>query len=302
VPDPIVMAEAAGLAALVAVVIALTLGRIGPSGGALGVGTGVLVGGVALGLAPRVPPREALDRFWLLLVPATVLAETVAAAAGPARWIGRGLRVLVAALAAPVLVRGSSYVTDLSGPGSREWAPGETAILFAGLALALVVTQSALSPLARRASRSTALAMAVASAGAGVTVMLSGYATGGALGFPLATAVGAFVILGSRHAPGAVAVAVLVLFSLLVIGKQFAGLTAQNATVLFAAPLMAWVPELPRLRRLGPRSRGALRVALTAAPVALTLWIAQQKFATDSTAPGSAPGEPSLSDYMDFGK
>jgi hypothetical protein len=236
------------------------------------------------------------------MVPAVVLAETLAAASGRTRWVGQKLRVLVATFATPVLVHGSSYVTDLSGPGSREWTPGDTTTIFAVLAVTLVLIQSVLSLLANRAGRSTAVAMAVVSAGAAITVMLSGYATGGQLAIPLATAVGAFVVLGSRHAPGAVAAAVIALFSLLVVGKLFAGLTTQNAVVLFAAPLLAWAPEVPWLRRVGPRIRGVLRVVLTAVPVALILWLAQQKFASDSAPPGPAPGEPSLNDYMDFGK
>jgi hypothetical protein len=301
-PDPIVMAQAAGLAAIIAAVLAWLVGRFGWPGGALAVGAGILAGVWVLGLVPRVPPREALDRFLLLLVPAAVLAETLAATTSRTRWVGWGLRLVVAALAVPVLVHGSSYVTDLSGPGSREWTTDQTVTTYVGLAVALVLMQSLLSLLASRAGRSTSVAVAVASAGAAVTVMLSGYATGGQLAIPLATAVGAFAVLGSRHAAGAVAVAVIALFTLLVVSKLFAGQTTHNAVVLFAAPLLAWVPEIPLLRRLGPRIRGVLPAILTSIPVILTLWIAQQKFAADSAAPGTAPGEPSLNDYMNFGK
>jgi hypothetical protein len=298
-PDTIVIAKAAALAAIVAVMVAWSLGRIGLPGGALGVGAALFAGAWVLGQVPRFPPREALDRCLLLLVPAAVLAETLAAASGRTRWV---LRVLVAALATPVLVHGSSYVLDLSGPGSREWTPHETMAIFAGLAVVLVLMQSMLIRLANRAYRSTALAMAIVCGGAAFTVMLSGYATGGQLGIPLATAVGTFAVLGRRHAPGAVAITVIALFSLLVVGKLFAGLTTQNAMALFAVPLLGWVPEVPWLRRVGPRIRGVLRVVLTTVPVLLTLWLAQQKFAADSAVPGQAPGEPSSNDYMNFGK
>ncbi|MDB5306353.1 MAG: hypothetical protein JWO38_555 [Gemmataceae bacterium] len=299
-PDPILMAEATVLAAVVAAVVAWLIDRFGPAAGAIGVGLGILAGAWVLGLVPRVPPREALDRFLLVLAPAAVLAEVVAA--GRARWAGRALRVAVAALAAPVLVHGSSYVTDLSGPGSREWAAGPTAAVFAGLATALFLAWTVLTRLASRAGRSAAVAVAVAAGGTAVAVMLSGYATGGQLGLPLAAAIGVFAFVGGRHRPGAVGVAVVGLFSLLVIGRLFAGLTTQNALVLLTAPLLAWVPELPRVRRLGPWTRGGLRVALTAIPVIVTLWLAQQKFAADSNGPAEGSGEPALSDYLDFGK
>jgi hypothetical protein len=51
-----------------------------------------------------------------------------------------------------------------------------------------------------------------------------------------------------------------------------------------------------------PRLRAFAGVVLTAVPVAVALALAQQKFVEDSarTSPGSE--EPSLEDYMNFGK
>jgi hypothetical protein len=299
-PDPLLMAEAAGLAAVITAVVAWLLGRFGLPGGALGAALGLLAGAWVLGLAPRVPPREAFDRFLLVLAPATVLAEVMAASRS--RWVGWILRAAVAILAAPVLVHSSSYVTDLSGPDSREWTAKLTVAIFASLATALFLAWVLLTWLANRASRSAAVAVAIAAAGAAVTVMLSGYATGGQLGLPLAAAVGVFAFIGGRHPGGAVGVAVVALFSLLVIGKLFAGLTTLNAVVLFTAPLLACVPELSWFRRLRPRTRGGLRVALTAIPVALVLCLAQQKFAADSAGPAAGSNEPALSDYLDYGR
>src|SRR5437763_1717160 len=95
----------------------------------------MLAGAWALGLAPRVPPREDLDWLLLVLLPAAVVAEV--AAERLKGWKQWPLRVLVAAATVPLLVHGSSYVTDLSGPGSREWSPGLTAAIYAGSAVAL---------------------------------------------------------------------------------------------------------------------------------------------------------------------
>jgi hypothetical protein len=299
-PDPLVMTKAAVLAALVTAIAALLLGRLRLTGGAVGVGLGILAGAWALGLAPRVPPREDLDRFLLLLIPAAALAEVVAASR--ARWAGWMMRVVVAALATPVLIHGSSYVTDLSGPGSREWTPELTLAIYFGLGTALFSAWALLTSLATRDGRSVAVALAIAAGGAGVTVMLSGYASGGQLGLPLATTIGVCAFVGSRHLPGAVGVAVVGLFALLVSGRLFAGLTTQSAVVLFAAPLLTYLPELPGVRRLQSAARGVLQVSLTIVPIIVTLYLAQQRFAADSTARAQPAGAPSLNDYLEFGK
>lgn len=300
-PDLIVMAKAAGIAALIAAVLGWLVGRFSLPGGALAVATAMLAGAWALGLVPRVPPREALDRFLIILIPFAVLAETLAATTGRTQWVGLGLRLVVASLALPVLVHGSSYVTDLSGPETREWTVSEAAIIYIGLAFALILMQRTLSLLAKRAALSTALVMVVATAGAAITIMLSGYATGGQLAIPLAAAMGAFVISGGRHAEGAVAITVTALFSLLIVGKLFAGLTTLSAVVLFAAPLLAYVPEI-LLPQVQPRIQGALRIMFTAIPVTLILWLAQQQFTADSVTLGESPSSSSLDDYMSFGK
>jgi hypothetical protein len=297
-PNPVLMAESIAIAAVVSAVIAWLLGRSGLAGGAVGVGLGVLAGASVLGLTPQVPPRGALDRLLLILVPAIVLTESVIT--GRAWRVGWALRATVAALAAPLLVYGSSYVTDLSGPGSREWTTGTAAAIFTSLAAVLLLVWILLTQLATQASRSATIAVAITAAGTAVTMMLSGYATGGQLGLPLAAAVGIIAFSDSRHASGAVAVAIVTLFSLLVIGRLFAGLTTLHAVGLFATPLLACVPDVPQLRRWGPRTRATLRVVLTAVPVILVLWLAQQKFAEDSGPSSEGSSKAALSDYLDY--
>ena len=308
-PDPIVMAKAAALAAFVTTLATWLLGRLSrPLGGALGAGLGILAGAWALGLAPHVPPRDALERLLLILVPGAILAECVASVR--CGWL---LRLAVAAGAVPVLVHGSSYVADLSGPGTREWSPGLAAGLFAGLAAALFLSWTALDRLARRSPTSAALALAGTAAGAGITIMLSGYAAGGQLGVPLAAAAaagGVLVLVGGRHSSGGgdigtaagLGVVLAALFGLLVVGRLFAGLTTANAALLLAAPLAAWIPELWPLVRLGGKTRTGLRIALAAVPVVVALVLAQQKFAADSAGPAASAGtgEASLNDYLGY--
>jgi hypothetical protein len=82
-------------------------------------------------------------------------------------------------------------------------------------------------------------------------------------------------------------------FALLIIGRFFGQLATTHAALLFFGLLLCWLPELPR---------GLARIVLVAVPVTVALTLAQQKFAEDSarTSPGSQ--EPSVQDYLNFGK
>jgi hypothetical protein len=305
-PDVFLIGKAFATSLALGLVVALLVGKssraaIASAGAALAAVSAVFAGLWVLGLLPNFPPREALDRLLLIVLPAAVVAEVVAAQSGRAGWVAR---CVVAALAVPVLLDGSVYVTDLSGPGSREWPPAKTWLVFAALAAVLMSVWMVTNRLAARTGGRTALWCVAGSAlGAGLVIMLSGYATGGQLGVPLAAGLGG-VALGSlirREKPaieGALGVGVVGLFALLVVGRLFAGLTDLNAALLFAAPLLGWLPELLPWR---PRIRVPLRLALAAVPVVVALVLAQQKFATDSAPPESGI-EGSLDDYMNFGK
>ena len=183
----------------------------------------------------------------------------------------------------------------------------------AALAAALAVVWIALVVLERRTQGcSVPLALALACAGASATVMLSGYATGGQLGLPLAAALAgamaaSLALSGTADRSGVIGMAVVGLFSLLVVGRFFGSLSTTNAALLFGAPLLCWLPELP------PRCRGLVRVLWAAVPVALALTLARSKFVEDENRP--SPGtkqpssqtpsdaqEPTLQDYLDFRK
>jgi hypothetical protein len=270
------------------------------------VGAGFFAGAWLLGLAPNFPPTEVKDRLLLILLPAVVVVEIAAAFLGRRPWLAWGLRLLVAAGAAPVLLHGSVYLTDSAGPGTRLWSPGLAALSLGGMAAVLAANGALLDRLAaRQTGRAVLLTLALASAGAGLTVMLSGYATGGQLGFPLAAGLAAaaaasLALAGTPDLKGALGVGVVGLFALLVVGHFFGSLRTAHALLLFAAPLLGWLPELLPARRVGPRLRGAARVALAAVPVALALTLAVRQFAADSAPPSATPGvnEPSEEDYI----
>src|SRR5262249_38932505 len=151
-----------------------------------------------------------------------------------------------------------------------------------------------LSFLARRAqSPSIPLAIAMTCAGASVTVMLSGYATGGQNGLPLAAALTGATIasLGLANPAllqGLVSIGVVGLFSLVVIGRFFGDLTTLNACLLFFAPLLCWFAELPIIRKRGTFLQFIARIGLTAIPAGLALFLAVQTFMHPSAPPSPA--------------
>jgi hypothetical protein len=305
-PDPIRIAEAFAAAALLSLSVTLLFGRssrarVAAAGAVVAVLGAVYAGLWVLGLLPHFPPREDLDRLLLVVLPTAAVAEVLAAASGRFGWFARGA---VAALAAPVLLHGTVYVTDLSGPGSRAWSPAQAGLTFAALATLLLAAWTVLNRLATRRGALTALGcVAGAVLGAGLVIMLSGYATGGQFGVPLAAglggaALGSLVRKGKPGGEAALGVGVVGLFALLVVGRLFADLTTLNAALLFAAPLLGWLPELLPARR---GIRVALRLGLAAVPVVVALALAQAKFTADSARPGSGT-EGSLEDYMSFGK
>jgi hypothetical protein len=316
--EPVLLLKASAAAAVLAALAVLLTGwpwrqpRPGwtAAGGALGLGAGFLAGAWALGQVPHFPPREDQDRLLLVLLPAVGGAEVAAAFLGRRAWLAWSLRLFVAAGAARTLLHGSIYVTDSGVPGTREWSPAQTWLILAGLAAALAANWALLGRLAnRRAGRTALCVLALTTAGAGVTIMLSGYTSAGQLGFPLAaglvgTAAASLALAGTVDLRGPAGVGVVGLFALLVVGRFFGELSTANAALLFAAPLLGWLPELLPARRVGPRVRGVVRVALAAVPVAIVLALAVQRFQADSAQPSSTPGasEPSVDDYLNFGK
>jgi len=277
--------------------------------GILAVGVGFCAGVWLADTRLHWPPREDMDRLLLILFPVVVVGEALAVALQVRLcWAAWGLRLVIAAGAAPVLLYQSTYLADLAGPDSREWTPLAATLVLAALAVALIGMWLLLASLLRRtSSRSVPLALAFACAGAGVTVMLSGYASGGVLGLPLAAALvgGALASLCRSDAAdltGLLGVGLVGLFALLVIGRFFGALSTTNAVLLFLVPLLGWLPELVRVRWFGPWWRGWARLALTAVPVAIVLMFAKQKFVEESAPTPASAVEATSDDYLQYRK
>jgi hypothetical protein len=315
-PDPIRILEAMGLATLVAGAFVLGFGlpwrapkparaRIG---GVLGLAAGIITGCWRMDALPNWPAREDHDRLLLLLLPLVTAVEIVIGVISRPRWLAWALRLIVAAGAAPILLYGSSYIADLTGPGSREWTIAQTILIFAGLAFFLSIVWWAMWLLTKRsACRSVPVMLALVSAGAAVTILLSGYASAGQSGLNLPAAlvgviVASLAVKGTPQMNGVIGVGLVALFALLVEGRFFGHLSTTHALLVMGAPLLAWCAEIPSLRRRNSLAHCFVRVILPMIPVTVALVLAQRQFVTDSGKTAVPSSEPSADDYLNFGK
>ncbi|HEY2148182.1 MAG TPA: hypothetical protein VGH32_09610 [Pirellulales bacterium] len=299
-PEPKILLEAAfaagGLAAVFLLVFSLPWkaprAKLVATGGALGVGIGFFMGCLVLGLELHRLPGEATDRLFLVLLPAAVGAEVIAALVAQRRWLACIPRAIVAAPAAWILLRGSVYLTD-------SWSPRETWLYLGGMAAALIAAWFALGRLAASSpSRALPSVLAITTGAAGITIMLSGYSTGGQMGVPLSAALAAaamasFLFAGPIEWRGTVGVGVVMLFALLVLGRFFGSLTTLHAVLLFIAPLLAWTSELPLIKKLRSWQRGAIQLFVVAMLLTVVVFRAQRQFAADSQQNSQQGGDAS---------
>ena len=88
---------------------------------------------------------------------------------------------------------------------------------------------------------------------------------------------------------GAGVVWAVVVFGLVLNGKYWAtpGLPWVNAGLLVGAPLLAWVGEVPVVKRLGGWRSGAVRVAAVVIPMAVAVVLAVMEFKRADASSGS---------------
>ena len=261
------------------------------------IGAGVVAANSAVDQWPNWPPFEDRARFLTLVVPFTLVIETLAATmrSDGAAWI---VRLGLTAVVAPILLYNSVYLADLNGLNSAEWSPFQATIVLCGLAAILTLVWAMLDQLQSRTSTPAVLWVLVLDALAtGVMVMLSGYYRGGLLGLSLAGAIAGATLASYISQPqpstnGGLGMSVIGIFAVVVVGRFFGNLSTGLAACLLCAPLLAWTVELPRLRKLAPTWRGAGRLVCVAMPLLVVLMVAQRKFTAASSA-HSRPSEPS---------
>ena len=213
---------------------------------------------------------------------------------------------VVAIAAGRVLLHGSIYITELPG-APRKWSVGETWLYLGGMAAAVAAVWAAMLCLVKRApSRIVPLSVALACGAAAVTIMMSGYATGGQAGLPLSAALVAVTMASialpkSTRLDGALGVGIVGLFTLLVVGRFFGELTTAHAALLFLAPLSCWVTEGPYLRTLKSWQRSLLQLFFVSLPLIFVVVEAQRQFAADSEQNKGA-GSASADEYQNYGR
>ena len=261
------------------------------------IGAGVLAASGAADQWPHWPPLEDRARFLTLLVPLTLVVETLAATmpSGGVAWI---MRLGLTAVVAPILLHNTIYLTDLNGRNSAEWSPSRASIVLCGLAALLALMWTMLSWLQSRTSTAAVLWVLVLDAWAtAAVVMLSGYYRGGLLGLGLAGALAgaslaSYITRSQSSTSGSLGMSVIGIFAVVLVGRFFGTLSNGLAACLLLAPLLAWAVELPRLRVLAPGRRDTWRLACVAVPLIVVVVIAQRKFTAAYTA-HSRPSEPS---------
>jgi len=312
-PDPVFIAFAASLAGITSALVLAVAGFPWKAphpkrlaiGTLVGVAIGFAVGGAIMKVKPDWPIVEDQDRLLGLILPAVVIVEVIAAAGAP-RWLAWGLRLAIGCAAPRILLHGSVYLEAPTAEGGTAWTPAMRWILFPGLAAALISAWALLIRSNRQqSSRVIPLALGLTCCSAGLTIMLSGYASGGQLGPILGGAligavVGSWLLVAGSHFDGAIGFSVVGLFALLMIGRYFGELTNAHAAMLFVAPLLSLLPLSRWLPRWPNWGLAAAKVGLVVVPLGIVVGLAGQQFARNSQAP-SASDEGGAVDYSDYG-
>jgi len=253
------------------------LGALG-LGLALAVGTAFLLGGFE---GVRRPVSVLQKLAWLGLAGGVGGALDLALGArDPARLAARAL--LRVGLPATLLWWFLGFVRAQGGGGEVE-----AALWIGALAAGVALLWSGLDFLGGlRPGPSLPIAWAASAGGAGLALLLSSSASLGQTAGALASALAglAAVALANRHlsARGAGGPTALALAGLLLAGRYAADLTALGALLCAVAPLLPGLVELLPVRR-SPRTAGALRVLLAAAPPLYAAWLAHAGAAAQST-------------------
>ncbi|MEI8383694.1 MAG: hypothetical protein WCJ09_26505 [Planctomycetota bacterium] len=285
-PDPLVYLQATGVAAIVSALIVLMVARQRllvenhrwDAANCVALGLGLAVGGQLLAQRIAWPPASGLDRFLVIIIPALLGIEFIAAAQSiPARltWI---LRLSLAAAVPRILLHDSVY---LSGP--TAWTIWHSLLILSLGSLLLASVWLLLVRLFERsADASIPLSLSVAILGAGLSVMMAGYIKGGATAFLLVSVLVATTfatrVTRNRQAPVILGIGVVSLFSVLFIGTFFGRLPLDRAFALGLAPLLCWATEWKRSSDRNGWFVGLIRLMLIAIPVIVVLILMKRDF------------------------
>lgn len=278
--------------------------------GLLAVCLGFLAGVWMLSLLPAWPPSVDRARLIWVLIPLAVVVELVCSAPQLPRPLVWGLRLILAAVIAPVILFGSVYFSGNEGFGSGKWSAGQATGYLALMGAAFLVYRWLLSQIYEKLpNRIVVCVFFIACASSGVAIMLSGYLSAGQLLFPLsATLVGLLVasLVGGRTyagLAGGVSLASVILLASLLAGHFFARLEIVHAVVLAIFPLGLGLLTLPYVRSLALWMRIGLGLVISLVPELAVLIQVQSTFVERSSSPSSSsPSTPSIDDYRNYGQ
>jgi hypothetical protein len=292
-PDIVLMAESLLTAAVVAAVVLLAIGlptnhppwRVA-AGWIAALAVGIYAGCYLAGEWPRFPPTEDRHRFLLILLPLALAVEAAAMLLPGRGKIAWSLRLAVAALAAPILLYRSSYLTDLDGdgPGTAQWNLGEATVVLGLSAIMLVGVWMLLAKLqARTSPRALSPVLVLTLLACGLSNMLCGYYRGGLFALPLAgamlgVAIAALVLPKQSGENPILGIGIVSIFTIRFIGRFYGSLPTELSLSLLFAPLLAWTGELPWFRKLPAGARAGIGIAAVVAALATIVGFAMARF------------------------
>lgn len=276
---------------------------------------GILAGYITLNFSWPWPPANALDRFVTIVLPAILIVELIAAiaddclptdsTAGTADGRRKGHRTVrgllwlarftLACGIGRILMHGSIYLHAANAETRDTWLIQNLPSILLASSLVLTAIWFALTHLAARvASSSIVLSLSLSILCAGGTTMMAGYIKGGAAALPLATvlivsALASQFLVSQRFSgkelndfrateTPVIGIGLVSLFGLLWIGRFFGQLTSADALVMFFAPTLCWITELPPLRHKSAAVKSIICLAAVMIPLAILLANAKREF------------------------
>ena len=194
-----------------------------------------------------------------------------------------------------ILMHGSIYLNAAQSSTREAWLIQNMPGILLISALCLMAVWFAMTQLAARATSSCiVLSLSLSLICAGCTTMMAGYIKGGAAALPLASvlmvsALASHFLLSKRFerdensrccadGTAAISIGLMSLFSLLWIGRFFGQLTSTDAIVMFLAPSLCWISELPLIRNRSAAVKFAIGLAMVIVPLAILLVNAKREF------------------------
>jgi hypothetical protein len=314
-PDPISYLKASIAAVVASAMIVLafrlilrkTVQSIATVVCVLAVGAGVVTGYGVLQFSYTWPPANALNRFLMIVLPATLVVELLAAISGRGEAVSSrilansatkrtgslwtlGFRLALYACIGRILLHDSVYLGEVGRGNPEAWTFAKTLALFGGSFAGLIAGWSLLCRLSERsAAGSITVSLALVIQCTGLATMMAGYIKGGAAAIPLAAALAGTTLaspllgkcpVGSDKAylRGTIGIGVIGLLSLLLIGHYFGQLTGLRAIVLFLTPLLGWISELPGLRSRSAWQKSGVRLTAVTMVLSAVLFFTKRDF------------------------